>query len=164
MSAKDVFMKKVADGQLAQQNEQEAVELEKTEYRKKMFSLGKQIKEWLSETSVTVSVESRMFNDDTGFEHGVNRRYEMTYITILNEANTVQISPMGLSFFGSSGLISVRVHTPNRSPSTKSYSLFMRHHTMKGANEWILVRDGNYSGSSKELTEELFFELIADIA
>ncbi|PSY35464.1 hypothetical protein C7B09_25455 [Escherichia albertii] len=160
MSAKELFLKKVADSQAAKQREKTQLEAAKNEYRQKMLNLGSQIKHWLSGTPLTVSVTSYPLHDDSCFDDYSSSNYELSRITIKHGENVVQIVPTGLFYVGAKGGASMRVHAQNRSPSTKEYTLFMKHSSMPEAKEWIVASSGNY----KELTEDLFFELISDIA
>lgn len=164
MSAKELFLKKVADSQDAKQRGKIQLEAAKNEYRQKMFDLGSQIKHWLSGTPLTVSVISQSFHDDSCFGDHTISRYEISRITIKHGENSVQIVPTGLFYFGATGGVSMRVHAHNCAPSTKEYNLFMKHSSMPNAKDWILSKGGNYLGENKELTEDLFFELISDIA
>lgn len=162
-SSKELFIKKAQEIQTAEQSEKESVEASKKEYRQSVFSLGKQIKEWLSGTPVTVSINTRTFYDTSGFDKPIGS-YDIDFITVSNGDKQATFSPEGLSLFGAQGLVSVKVDNPGRAPRTQTFSLFMRHSRMKDAKGWVLAKGGDYNGDCKELDEDLFFNLISSIA
>ena len=148
-SSKELFIKKAQEGQAADQSRQMAVEESKQEYRQRVFSLGKQIKEWLSGTPVIVSIDTRAFHDTSGFDKPIGQ-YQIDFITLSNG--------------DAQGLVSVKVDNPGRSPRTQTFSLFMWHNSMKDAKGWVLAKGGDYNGEAKVLDEDLFFNLISSIA
>ena len=162
-SSKELVIKKGQEGQAAEQSWQMAVEESKQEYRQRVFSLGKQIKEWLSGTPVIVSIDTRAFHDTSGFDKPIGQ-YQIDFITLSNGDKKATFSPEGLSLFGAQGLVSVKVDNPGRSPRTQTFSLFMWHNSMKDAKGWVLAKGGDYNGEAKVLDEDLFFNLISSIA
>lgn len=162
-SSKDLFIKKAQESQAAEKAEQENIGTAINQYRQGVFSLGESIKTWLSGAPVTVSVDQRIINDSSVSSLN-SGRYEINFITITNGNKKVTISPDGLFFFGAQGAVSVQVYNPGRAPSTQKYLLFMRHHSLKEAKGWVLVKGENHYGDSKELDEDSFFEMISSIA
>lgn len=162
-SSKELFMKKVQESQAVELSEKESIEASKKEFRQRVFSLGQQIKEWLSGMPVSVSITTKTIYDTTGFDAKVGP-YDIDFITISNGNKQATFSPEGLVLFGAQGLVSVKVDNPGRAPRTQNFSLFMWHSSMKDAQGWVLAKGGDYNGESKLLDEELFFNLIASVA
>ncbi|TBL63852.1 hypothetical protein [Hafnia paralvei] len=162
MSAKDGFLKKVQENNEAQQSNEERVKKDIQEFRSRVFSLAKQVEQWLHGTGIQVSIGSKRLHDETvsfAMGNSAHGSYEVTTVQLQNNTKSARIEPEWLYGLGLKGSVELVIDTPNRSPRQQKFSLCM------GPNEsWLISRDGQRKNEGETLTEETFFSSIESLA
>lgn len=162
MSAKDNFVKQVQENNEAQQSNEERVKKDIQEFRSRVFSLAKQVEQWLHGTGVQVSIGSKRLDDETvsfALSNSTCSSYEITTVQLRNNTKSAKIEPEWLYGFGLKGSVVLVIDTPNRSPRQQKFGLCM------GPDEsWIISREGQRRGEGETLTEETFFMALESLA
>lgn len=165
MSAKDAFFKAVKNNnEMAQSNELRVKE-DINEYQRKTFQLSVQIQDWLDGSNVNFQAyESQFYDESVEFSaNSTLAQYKMTNIRIDNNGKQLTLSPEGLYYFGGSkGKLVLTIDNPSRSPRQTKFSLWMQKES--NTNGWSISEDKTNSSDCKELTEEVFFQTISQIA
>jgi hypothetical protein len=166
MSAKDAFFKKVQENNEAQQSNEERVRTDVKSFRARVFSLSKDIEQWLHGSGIQVSQSEVLLNDETvsyALGNNADGRYNITQIRLQNGDKNAVLKAEGLYYMGPTGCLSLTITNPYRAPSQTKFTLFMRVANQQEEG-WTIVRDGQKSPEGKRLTEDEFFSAIESLA
>jgi len=166
MSAKDAFFKKIQENNEAKQSNEERVRADVNSFRARVFSLAKDIDQWLHGSGIQVSQSEVLLNDDSvGFSLGNNAdgRYKITQVKLQNGDKNAVLKAEGLYYIGATGCLSLTITNPYRTPSQTKFTLFMRVANQQEEG-WTITKDGQKSLQGQLLTENEFFTAIESLA
>lgn len=166
MSAKDEFLRKVQENNEAKQSNEERVRADVNSFRTRVFSLSKDIEQWLHGSGIQVSQSEVSLNDETvsyALGNNADGRYKITQIRLQNGDKNAVLKAEGLYYMGATGCLSLTVTNPYRAPSQAKFTLFM-HVANQQEEGWTITRDGQKSLEGKLLTEDEFFSAIESLA
>lgn len=166
MSEKDAFFKKVQENNEAQQSNEERVRTDVNSFRARVFSLSKDIEQWLHGSGIQVSKSEVSLNDETvsyALGNNADGRYNITQVRMQNGEKNAVLKAEGLYYVGSAGCLSLTITNPYCAPSQTKFTLFMRVANQQEEG-WTIIRDGQKSPQGKILTEDEFFSAIESLA
>lgn len=172
MSAKDDFKKRVQQGSVNRENLENKVKSDIQFFRARLYELVKEIEGWLHNTGVKTDVIDAPYTDESidslpEVKHLSN--YKASFVTINNGMKSASLVPLGVYGGDVSGWCRLLVQ---KSSDVEKFLLKLK----KDDHTWTIKREVDLTTISylaahrpmtppeQELTEDTFFQAIADIA
>ncbi len=165
MSARDSFFKKVQENQKTQQSQAKKVTDDIKLFRFGMAELTGQIKGWLTDSGVQVTITERQILDRSlkniiSENPSINDIYPLTEISLVNGTKAAKFTPDGLYFSENGSSVLLTVNNTQLSPAPKKFVLVLDNN----AKAWTIRPDEHEAFEAALLTEETFFRAIETLA